>query len=394
MTADDDFQYRFSTSMSLEIDWSSLGPSVSSKIQDFLNGILVEAELPNILRNIEVLSFDLGTTAPEITLRDITDPFPEFYEDEHTESTEETSNQAEQDQRVAPNDASPVSQVSLSSSPEQRRRSIIGLGRPSPPSERSNLNNETHERPLILEDLETASNSSGPPPYDSHLSHRPMHSASGWEGMNLPYFHSAFAMPSNGIVSASGLSTPRPRFMGGINSFHAVGPMAPESRNVTTTNPLSGQRNVSSMNAAMISGRRHQRMSSADCSQKPDRGTTDDTQVEVHIQYLGDIVMHLKIDLALNYPSPSFVTLPLRMTLSELQVETVAVIAYIKSKLHISLLEGPDNPIKDFKIETQIGDQAKVSISDVGKVEKFMLKEIQNMVERELVFPSYYTLLI
>lgn len=352
--------------------------------------------MPSVLRNIEVLSFDLGSIPPEITIKDITDPFPEFYEDDAANvlNTDDASSDEEDDVQTRA-DASPNTGAgSLSSSPEQRRHSI-GLGRPPRiSSHRNNINESTHERAITMDDLETASSSSGPPPYDAHLSHRPMNSANGWEGMNLPYFHSAFATPSNGIVSASGLSTPRPRFMGAINTLQPIGPMGGQARNISTSYGLAGQRTVSGANAANISGRRHLRISSAESLYKPDHKVTEDTQIEVHVQYQGDIVMHLKVDLALNYPSPSFVTLPIEMTLSELEIDAVAVLAYIDAKLHVSLLEGPESPMKNLKIESRIGEQAKVSLNDVEKIEKFMLKEVQDMVERELVFPSYYTFLI
>lgn len=371
--------------MSLDIKWSSLSPSIGETIKTFLNNRLDGVELPSILRSIEVLAFELGSIPPEITIKDIADPFPEFYAEDTNQdinASDDESEPEEQEQGTAGATRTPSS-GSATTSPQQRRRSLS-----------QTIRSPAHERNITTDDLETASTSSGPPPYDAHLIHRPSLSVNGWEGMNLPYFQSAFATPSHGIVSASGLSTPRPRFMGGSNTFQPVESSIGELQNVRTETGLGGQRNVSSSNAANISGRKHWRISSAETTASREPKVSDDIQLEVHLQYSGNIVVQLKADLALNYPSPSFVTLPIEMTISELQIDTVAVLAYIESQLHVSLLEGPENPIRDLKIESRIGEQAKVSLNDVEKVEKFMLREVQDMLERELVFPSYYTFLV
>lgn len=368
--------------MSLEIDWKALDPTIARSIKSFLNLRLKGAELPGFLRNVEILSFDLGSIPPEIVINDIADPFDEFYEDESERELEEGNNADENGANNQQQDSGTGLGGSRQTSPEQRRQSMsMGLT--------LRERRVSGSRHLTTEDLETASVSSGPPPYAEHHGHRPMNSASGWEGMNVPYFHSAFATPNSGIVSASGLSTPRPRFMGWSNTFQ------PAETITERDGVASGRR--ASITESVGSEDGHRRSSSAETlnTSLPERhAKPEDTQIEVQIKYAGDIVVKLKVDLALNYPSPFFVTLPIEMAISELYVDTIGVIAYIDGKVHVSLLEGLDNPIKEFKIKSQIGDQDKVSLTDVDKVEKFMLREIQAMVESELVFPSYYTILL
>lgn len=360
--------------MSLEINWNSLRPTLGKTFKDFLNTRLEDAALPSMLRNIEILSFSLGTIPPEIQIQDITDPFPEFYEDDSDCETDEDDTAVDHELVGTTGDGAQANSRSpMSTSPAQRRRSLGAEASSVPPR------GHEHSRALELDDLETASTTSGPPPYESHQTHRPMHSASGWEGMSLPFFHSQFAASNTGIVSASGLSTPRPRFLGWSNPPQAFDQArSPESRRPSMSSVRQG----------------HNRTSSGQSEPIDKKGSPADTQLEVQLSYCGNVVVQLKVDLALNYPSAFFVTLPIEMTISEFQIDTTAVIAYIDKKVHFSLLEESDNPIKAFKITSHIGDQDKVHLTDVEKVEKFMLKEVQNMVEKELVFPSYYTFML
>ncbi|CCG84191.1 protein of unknown function [Taphrina deformans PYCC 5710] len=357
--------------MSLEVNWKALDPALGSSLRTLLNARLTNAHLPGFLRNVDILSFNLGSVPPEIVIKDITDPFPEFYEDDSEAEMQDTSG-VEEERGSAERDAGrQPSETGLGISPAQRRRSSGH----EPTLSSSNIHNDE-------DDHETASVLSGPPPYAEHLSHRPMNSMSGWEGMNVPYFQSAFATPNQGIVSASGLSTPRPRFLGWANAFQPA-----DTTSISSSNDHGCDRRMPSQ-----TDRRTSMAGTRASINTP--GDPSDVQLEVQLRYTGDIVVKLKVDLALNYPSPFFVTLPVEMTISDLLVDTTAVAAYIDDKVHVSLLEGIQNPIQDFKIKSKIGEQDKVSLTDLEKVEKFMLKEIQSVVEKELVFPSYYTFLL
>lgn len=72
--------------MSFEINWEKLqdddGAQLSETIRAFLDQRFKEMTLPSYLKSISVTSFDLGNIAPDIEIRRITDPFPEFYMDD------------------------------------------------------------------------------------------------------------------------------------------------------------------------------------------------------------------------------------------------------------------------------------------------------------------------
>lgn len=78
-----------SIQMSFEINWERLqdadGDQLSETIRAFLDQRFKEMTLPSYLKSISVTSFDLGNIAPDIVIRRITDPFPEFYMDDDDE---------------------------------------------------------------------------------------------------------------------------------------------------------------------------------------------------------------------------------------------------------------------------------------------------------------------
>lgn len=82
--------------MSFEINWEKLqdddGAQLSETIRAFLDQRFKEMTLPSYLKSISVTSFDLGNIAPDIEIRRITDPFPEFYMDEEEEEDSGVSN--------------------------------------------------------------------------------------------------------------------------------------------------------------------------------------------------------------------------------------------------------------------------------------------------------------
>ena len=112
-----------------------------------------------------------------------------------------------------------------------------------------------------------------------------------------------------------------------------------------------------------------------------------DIQVTVDIKYAGDITVTVQAELSVNYPSPSFITLPMTLRFSDLDIQTKAVIAYIKGQIHVSLLE---SPLRHMEITSELNH----SDMDTERVEAFMVQEIRKFVDTEIVFPSYYTFII
>ena len=150
----------------------------------------------------------------------------------------------------------------------------------------------------------------------------------------------------------------------------------------------------------------------------------DDIQVVTHVQYSGDIKMSLTAEILLDYPMP----IPLKLNITGLTFDGVAILAYIKKRAHFCFLSPDDadalvgtdagfnglqtdaqgqNPrpvprpkigglLENIKVESEIGGQGsgKQVLKNVGKVESFVLEQVRRIFEDEFVYPSFWTFLI
>jgi distribution and morphology protein 12 len=154
----------------------------------------------------------------------------------------------------------------------------------------------------------------------------------------------------------------------------------------------------------------------------------EDIQVVAHVQYSGDIKMSLTAEILLDYPMQSFVGIPLKLNITGLTFDGVAIIAYIKKRAHFCFLSPDDaealvgsdtgfaglqtdshgqNPkpiqrpkigglLENIRVESEIGGQGsgKQVLKNVGKVESFVLEQVRRIFEDEFVYPSFWTFLV
>ncbi|KAK8154288.1 hypothetical protein BC567DRAFT_237772 [Phyllosticta citribraziliensis] len=152
----------------------------------------------------------------------------------------------------------------------------------------------------------------------------------------------------------------------------------------------------------------------------------EDIQIVSHVRYSGDIKMVLTAEINLDYPMPSFVGIPLKLTVTGLTFDGVAILAYIKKRAHFCFLspddadaligsDGGDGRLADgqtavsgnrrpaagglleeIKVESEIGqkEHGKQVLKNVGKVEKFILEQVRRIFEDEFVYPSFWTFLV
>ena len=123
---------------------------------------------------------------------------------------------------------------------------------------------------------------------------------------------------------------------------------------------------------------------------------------------------------------PSFVGIPLQLNITGLTFDGVAIVTYIRKRMHFCFLspedaetltsdvfnsESPSTPsrscpgrrsgnmgglLQEIKVESEIGRKGdgKQSLKNVGKVEKFVLEQVRRIFEDEFVFPSFWTFLV
>ncbi|KZF22000.1 hypothetical protein L228DRAFT_247610 [Xylona heveae TC161] len=87
--------------MSIDINWTALtsgldGLALAERIRSFIDSKFQQVKLPRSIRSVKVNSFDFGSVAPEIVLKDICDPLPDFYEvDDDDDDTDEEGEEEE-----------------------------------------------------------------------------------------------------------------------------------------------------------------------------------------------------------------------------------------------------------------------------------------------------------
>ncbi|KAH0489220.1 hypothetical protein TgHK011_009661 [Trichoderma gracile] len=80
--------------MSIDLNWETLttgpdGEALAESIRTFIHSKFQTVQLPRFIRSVNVHGFDFGTIPPELELKDITDPLPDFYEQDNDDSEED-----------------------------------------------------------------------------------------------------------------------------------------------------------------------------------------------------------------------------------------------------------------------------------------------------------------
>ncbi|KAJ3204120.1 Mitochondrial distribution and morphology protein 12 [Entophlyctis luteolus] len=92
-----------------------------------------------------------------------------------------------------------------------------------------------------------------------------------------------------------------------------------------------------------------------------------DFQVEILVDYKGDVKMSVSTELIINHPTPKFITLPMSLTLTGFSFTAVAVVSYLGDRINFCFKENADNRglFTDIAIDSEIGDKNRQ-----GKVPK------------------------
>ncbi|KAK3951790.1 hypothetical protein QBC32DRAFT_343159 [Pseudoneurospora amorphoporcata] len=160
----------------------------------------------------------------------------------------------------------------------------------------------------------------------------------------------------------------------------------------------------------------------------------EDIQAVFRIKYAGDVKLLLTADILLDYPMPSFVGIPVRLSITGLTFDGVGVVANIRKRVHFCFLSpedavaavgGEENKVaaagsggngsgmgggggsdgaktkmggllQEIRVESEIGqrESGKQSLKNVGKVERFVLEQVRRIFEEEFVYPSFWTFLV
>ncbi|KAG4301928.1 hypothetical protein PCANB_002154 [Pneumocystis canis] len=361
----------------MEFSWSKLDKEFAFKVKDFLNSKFEKIPLPSFLKSVNISSFDFGTIAPIVDIENIEDPYPYFYE-------ESDINPEESDEELIEH------QENLKHYNEK----------------------DGNDTDIIIDDYEIASNSSQPPPYvetgfsqfqihndltnlltqDPSVSSHKIGKSNTTSNNCLPFFQSTFSGSSGNIVSASGLSTPHWIGPHLLNTHHQTSFKHDESldsinQNIHTTFS-------SNIFSTLPSTKNFTK--NTNIRESRNANFNEDFQMKLRITYDGDIKIEVTAELHLNYHSSLFISLPVKITLTGLSFEATAILAYINKRFHFCFIdeEQKEKLLKSIKIESEIGDKNKQLLKNVVKVETFLLEQLRKIIEKELVFPSWLTIII
>lgn len=73
-------------------------------------------------------------------------------------------------------------------------------------------------------------------------------------------------------------------------------------------------------------------------STKKLKKSSNDVQMIVEIDYKGDLLLEISTNLLLNFPSKSFIELPIKLKMTELIIHSLAIISYAKKLVNFSFL--------------------------------------------------------
>ncbi|KAF8969588.1 hypothetical protein BDZ97DRAFT_1653479 [Flammula alnicola] len=171
---------------------------------------------------------------------------------------------------------------------------------------------------------------------------------------------------------------------------------------------------------------------------QPAQNPHPNLQLHLHINWHSNLRITLTTSLLINYPSPMFMSLPIKLSVTGLVFNGEVAIAYEgeRKRVHLCILDdldpyGPagDRPKRDsasltppelddespptgvpsrpskplpvgqrllpsIYIESEIGQADKHVLKNVTRVERFIQDVIRKTVEEELVFPNFHTLVM
>lgn len=373
--------------MSIDLDWSLLDEELCARALEGINEALSTCKKPNFLGDIKATSFSLGRMGPQLEIVEIRDVFEEFLHVEHEDDEEEEQEElldgedegdgydddaytANFSSRHQPNNsmqhrppASPTVSLGGMSSGIGRPLGTPGLYTPS-----AGLwmqNNPKMNGPLSASSSKTNATASGYP--FPRFGHAHIHSNGHILRNNDDNASSAYTEDLKNRIHHRNIHVDQ-------DPLAPIVPRPPPSQSPSV--PPSGHHHQD-----------HRRISTS-TSSSPTSGIN--LQFHFKIKYQGNMSIALNTTLKVNYPSPSFMSLPLNLRISSLAFQGLLVVAYEgdKKRLHITLLDSDDDKsdpnrskvvkgeslLKNAVVESEVGQSDKLVLKDVAKVEQFVLE--------------------
>ena len=412
--------------MSIDIDWETLttgpdGQELADSIKDFVHDKFQQVELPRFIRSVQVHSFDFGKECPVVELKDICDPLPEFYENGDEEDDEnEEDDEVEEDANGPAVNHSMTSQDTHHPGPgfSQDPASSSSMKRPNFVDTRLpglRLGNAAPTEHITTPFL-SRSNTPGIPGGTSNLSYFHLPLSAGLSGSQTPLAAVAGGHPHPTGWPRSRQHSPVRRDKHHPDFLYADPSSRPSTADSYGTHPAGDTQSLENASDDLSP---HEPASAKRRNPDP-----SDLQIVLHIAYSGSVRLSITAEILLDYPMPNFVGIPLKLNITGLSFDGVALIAYLRKRAQFCFLSTEDAQtmvggvdgaphgskgarrekegdilgglLREIRVESEIGrkEGGKQVLKNVGKVEKFVLEQVRRIFEDEFVWPSFWTFLV
>lgn len=441
--------------MSVNIAWDVVtsgadGEALADSIRDFIDAKFQQITLPRFINAVRVHSFEFGSVCPEIEIKDICDPLPDFYDDDEQEQpTPPETLSSDFDERNFSLDAAALSRPALGETHtadlHNRVAALQNVGRGTSdvtsrtrPGVGASLYREAPHNPAdTLSGSFARSGTPGIPGGTSNMGYfhfpvgglsgaqTPLAAVAGGGAFSTQAWLNDQHSRNAGLVTARarGLdvgvsheeSTSRSRTAGSVSSPELGSPFQPSSPDSRPMGYFPSQKAGDEGPSTHLL---------PESTQAPaDKVSPSDLQVVARVTYDGDVRMMLTAEIMLDYPMPSFIKIPLRLSITGVSFDGIAILAYMKNNMHFCFLDPEDantlvgssfaneqsessksadtktsigSLLQEIRVETEIGRQenGKQVLKNVSKVERFVLEQVRRIFEEEFVFPSFWTFLV
>jgi distribution and morphology protein 12 len=132
-----------------------------------------------------------------------------------------------------------------------------------------------------------------------------------------------------------------------------------------------------------------------------------DFQVLLQVDYASDMEMCIETELLVNYPVPSFMSLPVRLTVKHVVFQGNVLLSRTLDKLNFCIYEDEKKlldsdhheknevelgPLKEIIIESEIGDDQKQVLKNVDKIAHFVKDHLRKLLREYCIFPNFFTI--
>ena len=467
--------------MSLDIDWSLLGPAdIQTHLVSLLNASLANAPRPSFIGPISVTSFDLGTEPPEVEIRDIRDVWRAFDEGDDDGDAEVIEAQDAAAASVRGEEWTEQRELGVRSRFAQSRLDDDGfelLNHPQHPGLHRHTLSRYTEEPEGMEGLDGMEGVDG-----MDRENQSVRSGSGFSPRNsiaavgIGIGSALHGLGGGGRDYGSGILSPVPpsllasshtQLYGNAlrrqsqqlyphqsqSHIHSRAPSAPASAFNAFPNYNSlpySHTNTHAQARSQIHGRdashapqlpsHTTQATPASPPRRPpntreDKSSIPSLQLHLRVSHSSNLSLTILTSLSINYPSLSFMTLPLKLSITGLALAADVVVAYSsqKHRVHICVVdEDPDGPstapsqgsngfgpgpvqtpalgpgpprttgrntipigqrlLPHLSIDSEIGQADAHVLKNVGKVERFIADVVRKTLVDELVFPNFQTI--